>query len=137
MVCYHTSMHVNWSSPWFYNMYTFLNSKWFFDYVYNSYIVKPVFNWGHTVSYKILDRGLIEEFGPLGVSKVIKNLSRFVSSLQSGYVYHYAFTIFIFATIFLSLFSINTQEGVELISNSLDKILIIPFLLMFFYKREK
>ena len=137
MICYHWSIHVNWSSPLFYNIYTFLNSKWFFDFVYNSYVVKPVFNWGHAVSYKILDRGLIEYFGPLGVTKLVKNLSCFVSSLQSGFVYHYAFTIFIFATLFLSFFSIYTQEGVELISNSLDKLFIIPFLLMFFFNSTK
>ncbi len=87
------------------------------------------------MSYKILDRGLIEFFGPQGVSRLIKRLSLFVSSLQSGYVYHYAFTIFIFATLFLSFFSIFNQEGAGyiLLSHSLDLILIIPFLLIFFF----
>jgi hypothetical protein len=135
-MCYHYSLHVNLSSPLFQNIYTFFNSKWFFDYVYNSYVVKPVFIWGHSVSYKILDRGLIEFFGPLGVSRLIKRLSLFVSSLQSGYVYHYAFTIFIFATLFLSFFSIfstSEEAGYVLLSHSLDLILIIPFLLIFFF----
>ena len=90
------------------------------------------------MSYKILDRGLIEFFGPLGVSRLIKRLSLFVSSLQSGYVYHYAFTIFIFATLFLSFFSVLPQDGAELLGTQdalghVDLILILPFLLIFFF----
>ena len=40
---YHFSLHVNLHSPFIRNIYIFLNSKWFFDYVYNSYVVKPLF----------------------------------------------------------------------------------------------
>jgi hypothetical protein len=49
----------------------------------------------------LLDRGLFEYFGPSGVSLLITKLSSFISSLHSGYIYHYAFTIFIFTTLFL------------------------------------
>jgi NADH-ubiquinone oxidoreductase chain 5 len=130
---YQFSLHVNWTSPahsgatvgLVKNLYTFFNSKWFFDFVYNSFIVKPVFLWGHSTSYKILDRGLIEFFGPTGISLLISKLSSWVSSLHSGYIYHYAFTIFIFATLFL------LGEKGFIWDNNL--VLLFPFLLMFFY----
>lgn len=52
------------------------------------------------MSYKVLDRGLIEYLGPTGVSALVKKVSTGVSSLQTGYVYHYAFAIIISATVF-------------------------------------
>lgn len=132
---YHFSIHTKINSPFIRNIYTFLNSKWFFDYVYNSYIVKPLFIWGHNVSYKILDRGLIEYFGPTGITKLIKNTSSSISFVQSGYIYHYAFTIIIFVTIFLSffLFSSNLEYGL----NISDLILIIPFLFIIFLSPKR
>jgi NADH:ubiquinone oxidoreductase subunit 5 (subunit L)/multisubunit Na+/H+ antiporter MnhA subunit len=82
-------------------IYTFLNNKWHFDSIYNYYIVKPLFKWGHDVSYKILDRGIIEVFGPNGVQLLVKQSTKWLSSLQSGFVYNYAFTIFLGTTTFL------------------------------------
>ena len=122
---YHTSLHTTWTSSLVKSLYTFFNSKWFFDFVYNSFIVKPVFLWGHSTSYKILDRGLIEYFGPTGISIFISKLSSWISSLHSGYIYHYAFTIFIFATLFL------LGEKGYIWDNNL--VLLFPFLLMFFF----
>ena len=82
-------------------IYTFLSNKWHFDSIYNYYIVKPMFKWGHDVSYKVLDRGIIEVFGPTGITYLIKNATVYLSSLQSGYIYNYAFTIFLATTVFL------------------------------------
>ena len=52
-------------------------------------------------SYKILDRGIIEVFGPHGVQLLVKQSTKWLSSLQSGFVYNYAFTIFLGTTTFL------------------------------------
>jgi hypothetical protein len=60
-----------------------------------------MFKWGHDVSYKVLDRGIIEVFGPTGITYLIKNATVYLSSLQSGYIYNYAFTIFLATTLFL------------------------------------
>jgi len=76
--------------------YTFLSAKWWFDFVFNSYLVKPLFNFGWRISYKVLDRGLLEQFGPSGISFIITNVVRGLSKLQSGHLYTYALTIFIF-----------------------------------------
>ena len=48
-----------------------------------------------------LDRGIIEVFGPTGITYLIKNATVYLSSLQSGYIYNYAFTIFLATTVFL------------------------------------
>jgi NADH-ubiquinone oxidoreductase chain 5 len=82
-------------------IYTFLINSWHFDSIYNYYIIKPMFKWGHDVSYKVLDRGIIEVFGPTGITYLIKNATVYLSSLQSGYIYNYAFTIFLATTLFL------------------------------------
>jgi hypothetical protein len=40
-------------------------------------------------------------FGPTGITFLIKNATVYLSSLQSGYIYNYAFTIFLATTLFL------------------------------------
>ena len=82
-------------------IYTFLNNKWHWDFIYNQYIGKPVMKFGHDVSYKILDRGLIEYVGPTGIIKSLSKITKYLSELQSGMVYNYAFIIFLSATIIL------------------------------------
>ena len=51
-------------------MYTFLNRKWFFDKVYNEYITQHVLSFGYQTTYKLIDRGLFEFLGPLGITKL-------------------------------------------------------------------
>ena len=84
-------------------IYTFLNNKWHFDFIMNHYIAKPCMSFGHNVTYKILDRGLIEQVGPSGIERVLSKFTRFLSGLQSGLVYNYAFTIFVSTTLFTAL----------------------------------
>lgn len=107
-------------------VYTFLNNKWHFDSIYNYYIIKPTFKWGHDVSYKILDRGIIEIMGPTGVSALINKLTKWLSSLQSGLVYNYAFILFLGTTIFL--FVLNNLDFC-LAYGDLISILIVTYLL--------
>ena len=84
-------------------IYTFLNNKWHFDYIFNHYIAKPCMSFGHNVTYKILDRGLIEQVGPSGIAHLLNSFSKFLSGLQSGLIYNYAFTIFVGATVFIGI----------------------------------
>jgi len=74
-------------------IYNFLNKKWFFDKVYNESFGQFFFKFGYSVSYKIIDKGVIEFFGPSGLSKVISVLSYNISRFQSGYLYNYTFLI--------------------------------------------
>jgi hypothetical protein len=43
--------------------------------VLNHYIAKPALRFGHDVTYKVIDRGLIEAVGPVGISNGLVNLS--------------------------------------------------------------
>lgn len=51
--------------------------------------------YGHTITYKVLDRGLIERTGPTGVVKLISKLSERGSMYQTGQISHYALGIII------------------------------------------
>jgi NADH-ubiquinone oxidoreductase chain 5 len=74
-------------------LYTFLNRKWFFDKVYNEFISQFMMSMSYIVTYKSLDRGLIENCGPLGLSKLLKVISISLHKLQSGTFYHNALCI--------------------------------------------
>jgi len=100
-------------------LYTFINNKWHWDQVYNAYIAYPLFKFGHDVSYKILDRGIIELFGPKGIASLIKTVSNFSSSLQSGLVYNYAFTILASITCIILILLYTTLDNTGLANSSI------------------
>ena len=102
-------------------LYTFFSNKWHWDYIYNSLVAAPIFAWGHNVSYKVLDRGLFEYLGPLGITRVLSSITLKFSSFQSGLVYNYAFAIFIFSTIFLS-----SLGSWSFISSHADLLILLP-----------
>ena len=85
------------------NLYNFLNKKWFFDKVYTEYIGQFFFSFGYNVSYKIIDRGIIEIFGPHGISNAISIKSNYLVKLQSSYIYHYTLIILIGSTFVLGI----------------------------------
>jgi len=85
------------------HIYVFLNKKWYFDKVYNSYIVSYFLRFGYAISYASLDKGLFELLGPYGLSTTAIKQAYASLRLQSGYIYHYAFFIIIGATVFAVL----------------------------------
>jgi NADH-ubiquinone oxidoreductase chain 5 len=87
------------------NIYTYLNNKWNFDQIYNAYIARPLLYVGNNITYKVLDRGWIEIIGPYGISKSLILITRNLSSLQSGALYNYAFTVFLSAILYLTFIS--------------------------------
>lgn len=103
------------------NIYIFISNKWHFDAIYNNYVVKPLFIWGLDVSYKVLDKGLIEAWGPTGIIKLFKYLTSELSQLQSGQVYNYALAIILFTT----LISLNLESFS-------DTLFILPAIIFFF-----
>lgn len=78
--------------------------KWYFDTIYNHYIVYSVLYFGYNVSFKLIDRGLIELVGPLGITRGISIISKKISEMQSGLIYHYAFAIILGVTFFILLY---------------------------------
>ncbi len=112
--------------------YTFFNKKWFFDKVYNEYISQLFFTMSYTITYKIVDRGIIEVFGPMGLSSVITKKALYLSNLRTGYLYHYTFFMLTGFTLILGMRQFWVVSG-----SSVDfKIFLLFFVLSFFTKKN-
>jgi NADH-ubiquinone oxidoreductase chain 5 len=84
-------------------LYSFFNKKWFFDKIYNEYISQFFFTISYTITYKTIDRGIIEIFGPMGLSSFITKKASYLSKLQTGYLYHYTFVMLTSITLILGI----------------------------------
>jgi NADH-ubiquinone oxidoreductase chain 5 len=89
-------------------LYTFLNKRWLFDKVYTDFIGYPFLKMGYDITFKTIDKGLLEVVGPSGVMKLLgsKHPESFLSSvnkLQSGAIYHYAIVMLFGLTIFIAV----------------------------------
>jgi NADH-ubiquinone oxidoreductase chain 5 len=103
-------------------IYKFFIKKWYFDLIYFFFIVKPVLDWGYNITFKLIDRGLIELFGPLGLTRLFNNLSNISIKNQTGYIFNYAFMIF-----FGTLVCILILQGLLILK---AKLIIIFILLL-------
>jgi proton-translocating NADH-quinone oxidoreductase chain L len=94
----------------FNQFYTFLNRRWYFDRVYNQFFSQNILDFSFNFSYKEVDRGVLEQFGPFGLVQLIKTLSSNSKVFQNGSVFHYLFIFllllfsFIFFVVFFSFF---------------------------------
>jgi NADH-ubiquinone oxidoreductase chain 5 len=73
-------------------LYTYLNSKFLFDVLYNKYIISRGLKLGYTIS-KFLDKGLIEVIGPYGLSNVFTKTGLNIAKLDTGVVTTYSLYI--------------------------------------------
>jgi NADH-ubiquinone oxidoreductase chain 5 len=73
-------------------IYSFLNGKYYFDVIYNHYIVSAGLKLGYTIS-KQIDRGSIELLGPYGLAKTITNTGINISKLDTGIITTYSLYI--------------------------------------------
>ena len=55
--------------------------------------------------WKSVDRDLIDNLGPNGMSKFVGSISLIVSKMQSGFLYHYVLSIIIGLTLLISLYT--------------------------------
>jgi len=101
-------------------MYIFLNKKWFFDILYAS-LARVLLNLGYVVTFKFIDRGIIEWIGPYGLVKIVFKISQRINRLSTGYLYHY----FIFINIACMIILGGLFMGVKI----LEIIFIIILLL--------
>lgn len=89
-------------------LYTFLNKRWLFDKVYTDYVAYPLLKMGYEITFKTIDKGLLESIGPSGIINVLgsKHPNSFLASvnkLQSGAIYHYAIVMLFGLTIFIAV----------------------------------
>ena len=101
-------------------LYTFLNSKYFFDVIYNHYIVTKGFKLGYKISEE-LDKGVIELVGPYGLSNLLSETAKNIAKLDTGLIPSYIIYI-ISGFMFLILF---TFAPLVLDYNYADSILLL------------
>jgi NADH-quinone oxidoreductase subunit L len=73
-------------------LHSLLYNKWFFDEIYEATIVKGL-RWLGDTFWKVGDQILIDGGGPNGAAELTRRVSRSLSRLHTGYLYHYAFII--------------------------------------------
>ncbi len=97
------------------SIFLFFNKKWFFDHIYNSYIVYKVLFFGKKVSFQLIDRGVLEIFGPTGLVRLFGLFSQNISYLQTGFLFNYIYymvvSTLIFFVFFFNVVSINVICG--------------------------
>jgi NADH-ubiquinone oxidoreductase chain 5 len=82
-------------------VYRFFNLKWFFDIIYNHYIIVSFLEFCYHVVLKYIDRGLFEHVGPSGIETAFFVAYSHFKQLYSGMVT--AYLLFIVANIVLML----------------------------------
>ncbi len=75
-------------------VYQFSLNKWYFDNLYQFLFVRPSF-WIGGLLWKGGDAGIIDRFGPDGISALTRYCAGQISRLQSGYLYHYALAMLV------------------------------------------
>ena len=108
-------------------IYNFLNKKWFFDKVYNELIGQFSFKFGYNVSYKIIDRGIIEMFGPMGLSNLVSGKALYINKLQTNYLYHATLLILLGSSILL-----GTRQFWLIFGDFVDFRIFVIFLVLSF-----
>jgi NADH-quinone oxidoreductase subunit L len=78
-------------------LYRFLFNKWYWDELYARVFIRPSFAAG-LAFWQRGDVGIIDRFGPDGVAALSGRASSALKRFQSGYMYHYAFAMFIGVT---------------------------------------
>ena len=71
----------------------FFALNWFYDACLNFWVVKSLLAFCNEVTFKLIDKGLLELFGPFALTKSFSYYSERVSQLTSGYIYQYAFLL--------------------------------------------
>ena len=82
-------------------LYDFLLNKWYIDELYTKIFVNPTKKIG-SFFWKKGDIGVIDKFGPDGISKLVKIISNKTGRLQTGFIYDYAFVMLLGLSILLT-----------------------------------
>ncbi len=87
-------------------LYNFLLNKWYIDELYEKIFVIPAKKIG-SFFWKKGDIGIIDKFGPDGISKLIRNISDKAGRIQTGFIYDYAFVMLLGLSILLTYLILN------------------------------
>jgi len=90
----------------FHHLHAFLINKWYFDELYDRIFVRPAL-WFGNLFWKRGDQGMIDRFGPDGLSSVVAGGSALARRFQSGLVYSYALVMLIGIAAFMTWFMVG------------------------------
>lgn len=110
-------------------LYKFFNRKWYFDNVYNEFIMNSFMVASYNLFVKSIDKGILEFLGPLGLSKFFNSASIRASNSQSGLIYHYAFIFLVGLLIVLTFFAFNLS-WLYLIESSLIFVILVGVIIL-------
>ena len=82
-------------------LYNFLLNKWYIDELYEKVFVVTAKKIG-SFFWKKGDIGIIDKFGPDGISKLVKIISNKTGRLQTGFIYDYAFVMLLGLSVLLT-----------------------------------
>jgi len=102
-----------------YNIFSFFNQRFLVEKYYNKYLTGIILDLGGQTT-KVMDKGSVEEFGPLGLEKKITEISHSINKLSTGVVTSYALYILVGLIFYISLLYLTKS-----ISDSLLFIIII------------
>jgi NADH-ubiquinone oxidoreductase chain 5 len=105
-------------------LYFFFNRKWFFDKVYNEFFVQNFLFYAYFISFRLVDKGIVEVFGPFGISIFSKSISKTLKYLQAGSIFQN--TLFFFSGFIIIFVLVSCSSNPW---NSPSEILIIVFAL--------
>jgi NADH-ubiquinone oxidoreductase chain 5 len=127
-------------------LYFFLIKKWYFDGLQTYFIVKPILFFGYFISFKFIDRGLIEILGPRGIVLNFNSVANNLASISVKSVYNYIFLFFVSISVYVYFIDVSNNWGFMLITAKLclvciflisvfDTFMIAPYLNL--YRKQK
>jgi NADH-quinone oxidoreductase subunit L len=75
-------------------LYRLVYRKYMFDELYNAIFVRPAF-WLGNFLWKRGDMGIIDAYGPDGVTRASREVAGGFSRLETGYIFHYAMAMLV------------------------------------------
>lgn len=108
----------------------FFALNWFFDATLNYWAKNSFLLFCRETTFKLIDKGVLELFGPYAFLRVFSMLALTVSKLTSGYIFHYSF-LFIFGVSALILINLLVVESTAYGLLFFQVFLLFGFILKF------
>ncbi len=118
-------------------IYFFFVKRWYFDLLYNNLFVFNFLRICYGLTFKIIDRGFVELFGPLSLVRIINKSSSVVSFFQTGFLYNYIFIVLLgIIIVFKFIFSFSIFSAIGINFGLLMTLIIFTIFLSFFEKAK-
>ncbi len=105
------------------NIFNFFNKKWYFDRIYNEHFVQNILSTSYHYFYQSIDRGLVEKFGPSGISVGIVKFVETLKVYQTGFMLHYLVYFFVSIILFVVL---STKDSLLIFTLLLTYLYLLP-----------